>query len=306
MEDQYVGNRCMKAMNFLKIILVLTFGLIITSTTHAMVNIVAAENVYGNVAKEIAGPYVQVQSILNSPAQDPHLFSTTPSTAKAIAKADIVIFNGANYDPWIYSLLKLKGQEERKIIDVSSLLKISTKDNPHIWYFPETIPLFAGTLVDQLIVIDPAHHDYYQTQLKQFMSQYEIVYKKIAELKKHFADTSVIATEPIYGYMVNSLGLKMYGEGFQINMMNDIPPTISQIKEFENDLHQHTVRVLIYNNQVINPLTQRMKAIAEKEGISVVGVSETMPNNTTYIQWIMSQLTALASALEKNQGSHDE
>ena len=48
--------------------------------------------------EQIGGTYVQVTSILNNPQQDPHLFSSKPKTAKAIADADIIIYNGFGYD----------------------------------------------------------------------------------------------------------------------------------------------------------------------------------------------------------------
>ena len=41
--------------------------------------IVAAENVYGGIARDIAGPAADVVSILNSPDQDPHLFEASPA-----------------------------------------------------------------------------------------------------------------------------------------------------------------------------------------------------------------------------------
>jgi ABC-type Zn uptake system ZnuABC Zn-binding protein ZnuA len=63
--------------------------------------VVAAENFYGDVARQIGGDRVTVVSIMNSPDQDPHLFETTPTTVRQIATAQIVILNGANYDPWM-------------------------------------------------------------------------------------------------------------------------------------------------------------------------------------------------------------
>ena len=37
------------------------------------------------------------------------------------------------------------------------------------------------------------------------------------------------------------------------------------------------VRVLLYNDQTVSPITNRIRAAAERAGIPVVGVSETMP-----------------------------
>ncbi|HXE21859.1 MAG TPA: zinc ABC transporter substrate-binding protein, partial [Rhodoferax sp.] len=74
--------------------------------SHAQVNIVAAENFYGDIAKQIGGAHVDVVSILSNPEQDPHLFEASPATARALAGASIVVYNGVDYDPWMRPLLK--------------------------------------------------------------------------------------------------------------------------------------------------------------------------------------------------------
>ena len=66
---------------------------------------VAAENFYGDIARQIGGDRVAVVSIMNNPDQDPHLFETTPAVVRQLAGAQIVILNGANYDPWMDKLL---------------------------------------------------------------------------------------------------------------------------------------------------------------------------------------------------------
>ena len=269
-----------------------------TMRANALINIVAAENMYGEVAKELGGPYVEVMNIINNPNQDPHLFTTTPSTAKAVSSADIVIYNGAEYDPWISSVLAIEGQKNRRIINVAALVPIESGENPHLWYLPTTMPLFAQAFVATLMQIDPQHKKYYDNQLNQFNHSYQIIFDTIKRLNQHFQYTPVIATEPVFGYMAKSIGLTMHGEALQINIMNDSPPSISQIKSFEDDLTQHKVCLLIYNNQVINPLTKNMQEMAVKENIPVIGVSEMLPSNMTYVQWIMKELGELEHALK--------
>ncbi|MGB9040926.1 MAG: zinc ABC transporter substrate-binding protein, partial [Pseudolabrys sp.] len=64
------------------------------------VAVVAAENFYGDIVRQIGGDRVAVISIMNNPDQDPHLFETTPAVVRQLAGAQIVVLNGANYDPW--------------------------------------------------------------------------------------------------------------------------------------------------------------------------------------------------------------
>ena len=266
---------------------------------HAsVIHIVAAENIYGNVAKELGGVYVDVTNIINNPNQDPHLFTISPSTAVAMTKANIIIYNGADYDPWMSSLLGVQDQNTTTIIIVAELMGIKKGDNPHIWYNPETIPRFSQKLVSLLIQQDPAHEVYFQQQLEIFHKKYQPLFKIIQDIKQHYPNTPVIATEPVFNYMADSLGFHLYGQVFQLSLMNDIPPTISQIKQFQEKLYQHTVKLVIFNKQVMNPIVRQMLAIARQEKIACLGVTEMLPNNTSYVQWMMAQLVELKGMLK--------
>src|SRR5437870_5372873 len=66
--------------------------------------VVAAENVYGNIAAQIGGAHVAVTSIVTSPTADPHLFQPGTSTGLAVARASLVIENGLGYDAFITKL----------------------------------------------------------------------------------------------------------------------------------------------------------------------------------------------------------
>src|SRR5579862_6414758 len=90
--------------------------------------IVAAENFYGDVAQQIGGPEVIVTSILSNPDEDPHLFEASPSVARAISAAKIVVYSGIDYDPWVEKLLGAAKNSDRKIIVVGQLAKKKTGD----------------------------------------------------------------------------------------------------------------------------------------------------------------------------------
>src|ERR1039458_9132904 len=101
------GSGLMKAV----IGLMVALGLVLatlpsTRAADGKLNVVAAENFYGDVARQIGGDDVAVASVMSNPDQDPHLFETTPSTVRQIAAAQVVILNGADYDPWMDKLLK--------------------------------------------------------------------------------------------------------------------------------------------------------------------------------------------------------
>lgn len=287
----------MPNLSSMKIIFFLFTFLFSLAAPAKVLNIVAAENFYAGIAAQLGGPYVQVTSILNNPNQDPHLFSASPTVAKKIADAEIVIYNGAAYDPWMDRLLAAN-QKKISTIIVATLMDKKIGANPHLWYDPKTMPIYAKTLTKILIVYDPQHQNYYAQQLEHFLIDYQKLSKKIAELKQRYQNTPVIATEPVFGYMSDALGFKMHGIDFQLSEMNGIAPSSSQTRAFENNLRLHQVRILLYNNQVVNPVTHRMQLIAEEVKIPIVGVSEMQPLGATYVDWMLKQLDDLEQALK--------
>lgn len=80
----------------------------------AKLPVVAAENFYGDVAQQLGGDYVAVTSILSNPDQDPHLFEASPKTARQLHDARVVIYNGADYDPWMAKLLAASKDTQRR------------------------------------------------------------------------------------------------------------------------------------------------------------------------------------------------
>jgi zinc/manganese transport system substrate-binding protein len=275
----------------------LASGLGLAAAQAAPVEIVAAENFYGDVATQLGGSDVQVTSILANPDEDPHLFEASPSTARAIAGAGIAIFNGADYDPWMAKLLAASPAAGREVIEVAALVHRKPGDNPHLWYDPGTMPVLARTLAAALIKRDPAHRADYEARLARFEASLAPLDDAVARLRHAYKGTPVTATEPVFGYMAAAIGLEMRNPRFQLAVMNDTEPGAAEIAAFQKDLKTRAVKVLFYNVQTSEALTERMKALARKSGVPVVGVSETEPPGTTYQAWMLAQLASLDRAL---------
>ncbi|HDR9073557.1 TPA: zinc ABC transporter substrate-binding protein [Burkholderia vietnamiensis] len=263
----------------------------------ATVNVVAAENFYGDVASQIGGRHVAVTSILSNPDQDPHLFEASPKTARALQHAQIVIYNGANYDLWMAKLLGASTQARRATIVVADLVGKKAGDNPHLWYAPATMPAAARALAAELGRADPAHKADYDANLQKFVASLQPIDAKVAALRAQYHGVPVTATEPVFGYMSDAIGLDMRNQRFQLATMNDTEASAQDVAAFENDLRKRQVRVLIYNSQAEAPMTKRLLKLARDGGVPTVSVTETQPAGKTFQQWMAGQLDALAAAL---------
>lgn len=259
--------------------------------------VVAAENFYGDVAAQIGGAAVAVTSILTNPDEDPHLFEASPSTARALVAAKLVIYNGVDYDPWMDKLLSANRAPGREIIVAADLMHRKSGDNPHLWYDPATMPAVAKAIATELGVIDPSNKAAFDKGLATFLESLQPFVEKVKAMHGKYAGSTVTATEPVAGYLAEAIGLKMRNKEFQLAVMNDAEPTAKQVAAFENDLKGHAVKVLLYNNQATEELTKRMQSIALSSHVPVVGVSETEPPGVTYQAWMTKQLDALDKAL---------
>jgi zinc/manganese transport system substrate-binding protein len=261
------------------------------------VKVVAAENVYGDVAGQIGGANVAVTSILANPDQDPHEFEASPETARELARAAVVIANGAGYDPWVERLLADGQGDSRRLIRVASIVGRSLGDNPHLWYDPTYMKAAAGALEAHLADADPAHAADYAKGAERFYLSLKPLEARIEAMRKRFAHLPVTASEPVFGYMADLIGLEVRNQRFALAMMNDAEPSASDVAGFEDDLRGHKVRAMLYNVQADEPAVRRLLALAKASGVPIVAVSETEPPGLTYQAWMSGELGALEAAL---------
>ena len=259
--------------------------------------IVAAENFYGGVAQQIGGAQVEVVSVMSNPDQDPHLFETSPAVARQLSAAQIVVFNGADYDPWMPKLLAVTPRPNRVTIIASDLVGKKAGDNPHLWYDPATMPAVAKAIAAALAEAAPAHATEFKGRLATFLASLKPLDAKIDAIRKKYAGVPVTASEPVFGYMADALGLKMRNEKFQLSIMNSTEPSVSDVAAFERDLKEHKVRVMFYNKQASDKIVQQLVGIANAAKVPVVAVTETQPAGVTFQQWMQSQVNNTEKAL---------
>ena len=278
---------------------VLAVAALPAAASAAGIDVVAAENFYGDLAKQVGGKYVSVKSILSNPDQDPHLFEADPSTARALKAAKVTISNGVDYDPWMDKLLKADPSTGRAEIVAADLVGKHVGDNPHLWYDPKTMKAVAEALAAKLGAIEPAHKAEFEKNAAAFDVALKPVDSKVAAMKAKFAGQPVTASEPVFGYMAGLIGLDMHNETFQMAVMNNTEPSASDVAKFEDDLKGHKVKVMLYNSQADDQAVKRLVKLAKDDHVPVVGITETEPAGLSYQAWMLHQLDALDHALSE-------
>jgi zinc/manganese transport system substrate-binding protein len=271
------------------------------SSSSRRVDVVAAENVYGNIVAQIGGSHVSVTSILHDPNADPHLYTASTRNALAVSQAAVVIQNGVGYDSFIQKLEAASPNSRRIVVTVAHVLGVDGAGaNPHLWYDLPGLNRIAAAIAAALERADPAHRPAYLRGLHTFEDGLRPLVREVASIRSRHAGEPVAYTEPVPGYLLAAAGLRnLTPAAFARAIEDGSDPSPEAVAQMMGLMTGHRVRVLLYNSQTTSPITARIEAAARSAGIPVVGVSETLPLGQTFQQWQLRQALALERALDR-------
>src|SRR5579862_19052 len=261
---------------------------------------VGAENEYANVIAQVGGKYVQASAIMSNPNTDPHTFEASASVAREVSAAQLVVQNGVGYDTFMNTIENASPNSSRKVIVVQNLLGLAAgTPNPHLWYMPSTMPTVANAIATDLAEIAPAHASYFKANAAAFIASLTAWDQAIAAFKTRYPNTPVATTEPVADYMLQAAGAdNLTPFKFQADIMNGVDPAPQDVSLETGLFTQHRVKVLVYNQQVTDTLTQTFISAAQSARIPVIGVYETMPTpGYNYQSWMLAEVTALHNAV---------
>ena len=260
----------------------------------------AAENFYGDIVKQLGGEHVSVTSILSNPNVDPHEYESDVQNALAVTNANVVIENGLDYDTWMDKLLSASPNKTRILLVGGKLANHPLPDNPHVWYGIDNIQTIAQAITNSLKKVDPKDAKEFDANLVKFDTSLGPLTAKMIDIKAKYVELRLGLTETIYLYQTGPEGLNVLTPfEFQRAIAEGNDPSVADVKTTNDQVNQKQVKILIYNEQTITPITTNLQNAAEKLNIPIVPVSETMPPQDHYQTWMMSQLDNLESALQK-------
>lgn len=263
--------------------------------------VLASTDVWGSVARAVAGDDATVSSIITSPSADPHSFEASPSNAAAIADASIVVFNGGGYDSWVQAVLD--NHPDITSIDAYSLLDAAAVGEPkpaneHVFYELGTAGAVADQLADRLAEADPPHAADYRSRAEQFVKQADAIRAAERALAADHPGAAVIATEPVAHYLIRATGLTdKTPPGFTSAIEQDTDPAPKDVAAVLDLINARTVQAVLFNDQTVTAATRQVRTAAEKAGVPVVTVTETLPAGTDYLTWQGDAVKRLSAAL---------
>jgi zinc/manganese transport system substrate-binding protein len=288
----------------------------------AQIDVVTSTNVYGSIAQAVGGDRVNVESLIDDPAADPHAYETTPADAARVAGARVVVFNGGGYDDFMARLVEAGGSDPA-LIDVAEVSGLVPSDgateehppgeeehapgeehdhgsfNEHFWYSLPTVQALASRLAADLGAVDPAGATEFTANAEAFNSRVGELLTRAQSIGTADPGARVAVTEPVPGYLIESAGLTdVTPPEFTEAIEEDTDPPAAVLQETLALFQGDPVRALVLNAQTQTPTTDQVRQAAQTAGVPVVEVTETLPEGTTdYVSWMGGQIDALAGAL---------
>lgn len=273
----------------------------------ARLNIVATFSILGDFAKNVGGERVNVTTLVG-PNSDTHVYTPTPSDAKKITDAKLVIVNGLGLEGWLPRLVKSSGSKAATVVASKGVAPRRIEDghshdpsgaDPHAWQSVVNAKTYVANIRDALIAADPAGAEAYKANAAAYLGKLDALDRDVRESVAKIPPErrSVISTHDAFGYFAAAYGIKFIApQGVSTESepsARDIAAIISQIKK------QKIPAVFLEN--VSDP--RLMRRIAAETGANIGGTlySDSLTDEKgpapTYIDMVRHNIKALMSAL---------
>lgn len=253
------------------------------------IQVVAAETVWGDIAKQIGGDEVQITSILGvdgkggaaGTAQQAAAFQPTAADAKAMQAAQLVILNGAGLDPWVSETLSSNAGINRLEVNVGNQVGVTPGQNPYLWYDPAYVQTAARQIEQDFVQLRPNKKAYFQQQETEFEANaLNADEQTIKDLKQKYSGTVVATCDQVGAQLAAQLGLKA------------VQPTSAA------QLGASGGKILLCDAEDPGALSQAILKQAGVDQIPVVALSAyPEPAGASYQEWQASQLQSVSQAL---------
>ncbi|KAB7788575.1 metal ABC transporter solute-binding protein, Zn/Mn family [Bifidobacterium cebidarum] len=264
------------------------------------ITVVSSLNQWGSLAAELGGDDVKVTSIVNSTNVDAHDFEPKTSDVAKLAKAQIVVANGAGYDSWATKSLS----KTSNLVSAASVVGAMEGDNPHLWFSKDARSGMAEAITEAYIKALPSKKKNFQQRLKTWQQGEKSLEKWTNDFTKKHSKLTYAATEPVVYYLMADLGFDdSTPKGYSQSIASGGEAAPADLQSFQKIIEDRNVDVLINNTQESSDATNMITGTAGRSDVPVVDVSEQMPKDATSLNaWINQLINTIIDAVDPTYG----
>jgi zinc/manganese transport system substrate-binding protein/manganese/iron transport system substrate-binding protein len=174
--------------------------------------VVATTTQVADFAANIGGDRVKVTSLLK-PNLDAHDYEPSPADIEAIARADLVIENGAGLESWLHDTITSSGFHG-PLVDTSQgvrLRQLGGQTDPHIWQNPRNAMVMVANIEHALAAADLADAEVYRANLAAYTKQLQTLDVEVQRQLDSLANKQLVTNHDAFGYYIDRYHLQFVG-----------------------------------------------------------------------------------------------
>jgi ABC-type Zn uptake system ZnuABC Zn-binding protein ZnuA len=182
-----------------------------TSKGRAL-KVVATTTQVADFATNVGRNRVRVTSLLR-PGIDPHDYEPSPADVEAVARADLVLENGAGLESWLHDTITSSGFDG-PVVDTSQgvrLREVGGQPDPHIWQDPGNAEVMAANIERALAATDPTDAGVFQANLAAYTKQLQALDAEVQRQIDSLANKKLVTNHDAFGYYIDRYGLQFVG-----------------------------------------------------------------------------------------------
>ena len=264
------------------------FGAIAALLTGAVyaapLPVVTSFSILGDVAKQIGGERVAVQSLVGA-NQDTHAYHMTSGDTKKIRDAKLVLLNGLGLEaadvqravkqskvPFAEAAkgiqaLKAEEGEHHHDHDHEGHHHDHGEFDPHVWNDPVLMTIYAQNVANALIQADPEGKTYYQqrlgnyqVQLKKLHSDAQAAFNAVPAAKR-----KVLTGHDAFSYMGKRYNIEFIAPQ---GVSSEAEPSAKQVASIIRQIKREGIKAVFTENIKDTRMIDR---IAKETGVNVSG-----------------------------------
>ena len=240
------------------------------------VPVVASFSIVGDLVRQIGGDRVDVVTIVG-PNADAHGYQPKPADAKAVAQAKLIVINGLGFDEWMPRLQKSSGAKAPLLIASAAIKPLKEAsdghshghgdNDPHAWHDPANLKLYATTIRDGLVKVDPDGREAYDARLTAYLTALE---QLDAENKAALAPIAPERRKIVTGHDAFAYLGRAYGIAFLApqGVSTETQPSAKDIARIIRFIRE-TKAPAIFLETISDP--RQMERIAQESGAKIGG-----------------------------------
>ena len=237
----------------------------------------------------VAGDAAEVEQLL-PPGAEPHGFAFSPSELRKLAKADVVVQNGAGFEDWLGKALK--GSSATRI-DAGKGVPL-VRGNPHIWLDPVIAIRQVEAIRDGLSERDPANAATYRRNAAAYIEKLKKLDAEIRAAVEALPDKRLLTVHDAFRYFAERYGFTI------VAVVREFPgqdPSPKALRRLKSVIEKQKVKVLFTEPQGSPAI---VRSLSKELGLPIVEIDpmeRSEPSAALYETAMRKNLQRLKEAL---------